>query len=454
MVIRAIGKVSLTPVDAFSARETDMRPANVTCALLAFLGVLLVRPTSAAPEAWWNDGWEARVPIAVEPRPGLLARRPVVLRWGEVAEKLGDASVRLSSLRLVSGGELVPFQVDHRDRSGNLLPPGDLSLDPQDELVFVCPADRQTDLHLYLSEIPKPLLTLPSGMKVTLGKRGAPPQTLSTAGLTVRINGPGLLDLSVNSPANDGRGAAGVSWRGVGLVCPGMNYGVWVNLHPFADRANRWQMAKLLVDGPVRKVVAVPCLDYHNKAQDGTTVLRADVTRFFSMFSDVPLYDVEDVVRCMEVQPSWTATYTDRFFAGHNLDENDVLWDGSSGEFRRFAPKQHYEEAVRTEKIVDGWYGWFDEEERMGLAVFYAAEEGGDRGALPVQTSFQSRWEVWSTENRMSFAYKDLKAPVTLRHRFRLVGLPDVAPELVASEHRLWAGDGAVSVTVGPEERR
>ena len=54
----------------------------------------------------------------------------------------------------------------------------------------------------------------------------------------------------------------------------------------------------------------------------------------------------------------------------------------------------------------------------------------------------------------MSFVYDGLKAPTTLRHRFRVMGLDDVSPEQVAVEYRLWRDDASGSVTVGEVENR
>jgi len=428
------------------------------------LGAVPAEPTVAASAAWWNDRWEARVPIAVEAQSGVLASRPVVLRWGEIAEKLDGSQVALGSLRLADDGALVPFQVDHRNAKGEHLSPGNLTLDPQDELVFVRPSDRRTSLHLYFSRHPRPPVTFPSGVKVASipAHRGQAHRILSTAGLEIGVQGTGLLDLAAHARANYGRGAVvRLMWNRRVLNAQGTNWSVFMSGHPFPTGVeNRWRAVKLLVDGPVRKVVGVSCADSTTKAADGSITLRADVTRYFSMFTGVPLYDVEDLVRCSTVPQNWIATYTDKFHVGRGRDAEDVLWDGSSGSVRKFPladkniAKNNNGGLVSTEEARDRWYAWFDRKQRMGLAVFYGHGQYGDDAPLSVRIGFQAGWEMWSTVNRMSFVYEDLKAPATLRHRFRVVGLDDASPEDVAAECRLWCGQAAGSVTVGEVERR
>ena len=445
-----------------------MKLNELSILLLGCLFVLLAEPTMAEHArfsgAWWNEGWEARVPVAVEPRPGLLLKHPVVLRWGDIAEKLGDVEVMLSSVRLVEDGELVPFQVDHRDAKGDFLPPGNPTLDPEDELVFVTAEDRRAELYLYVSEGPKPPVTFPSGVTVRSLRRGQAHQMLSAAGLEIDVQGTGLLDVSVNVQANSARGSVPrLNWKGVEHNRMGTDWSVFMNGHPFPTGAkNRWQAVKLLVDGPVRKVVGVRCDDSTSKAADGSVVLRADVTRYFSVFADVPLYDVEDVVHCSQVQENWTGTYTNKCHAGHDRDAADVLWDGSSGSVRLLplADKNITREyaasgnLVSTDDVVDRWYAWFDEKERMGLAVFYGHSQNGGEVPLPARIAFAGGWEMWSTVSRASFIYQGLKSPTTLRHRFRVVGLGDASPEQVADEYRLWEEPASAFAGIGKIERR
>ena len=426
--------------------------------LLGCLSALLAEPAAAGSAPWWDDQWEVRVAVTVEARPGLLPQRPVVLRWSEIVEKLGGVKVTLSSLRLVAGRELVPFQVDHRDPVGHFLPPGNLRLDPQDELVFVAPADRRTELYLYVSRGPRQPMTFPSGVTVRSQRRDQAHQLLSTADLQIGVQGTGLLNLSRSTQANYARGAvASVMWKGDRLNSIWQAWVAFMNGHPFtSDELNRWNMVKLLVDGPVRKVLAVRCADATSKGSDGSGPLRADVTRYFSMVSGVPLYDVHEIVRCAEAPPSWTAEYVDTFFRGwSDRSGHEVLWEGSSGEHRRFAPKGDGDEvAVSTDSVVDRWYAWFDENRRRGLAVFYGSSQDDAGTPRPARYGFRAQWHTWATGNQMSFMYEGLQAPTTLRHRFRVVGLDDASPEQVAQEYRLWEEPAAEFVRIGRIERR
>lgn len=441
-----------------------MKLTKLASLLLGCLGAMSAAPGLAASAGWWNDRWETRVPITVETPAGVLRKRPVVLRWDTISKELPDSKVALGSLRLVSHGELVPFQVDHRDANGDFLPPGNLTLDAQDELVFVCPSGRKTSLHIYFSQNPRPPTTFPSGVKAVSVRagRGQAHQILSTAGLKIGVQGTGLPDLSANAQANHGRGSVvRLTWKGIGLNAQGTNWSAFIGRHPFpTSEENRWRVVKLLVDGPVRSVLCVNCKESTTTAKDGSVVLRANVTRYFSMFDGVPLYDVDDIVRCPEVQTHWTGTYTDKYHAGRNRDEHDTLWDGSSGSVRRFPladkdiAKNHTGGLVSTEKALDRWYAWFDRKERMGLTVFYGHSQHGDDIPLPARIHFEAGWEMWSTANRMSFVYANLKAPILLRHRFRVIGLDDVSPEQVAEEYRLWCAETAGFVTLGEVESR
>jgi len=364
--------------------------------------------------------------------------------------------MRISSLRLIAGGEQVPFQIDHRNPAGHLLPPGDLTLDPQDELVFVCLSDRQTTLHLYGSTEPRPSVVFSFGVKVTSVRDGGDRShyVLSRAGLRIGIQGAGALDPAAHAPTNHGRGSVvELTWRGRSAIWPSMNWAVYMNGHPFSIK--RWRSVKLILDGPVRKVVAVEGVGKVVKDKDGAIVRRVDVTRYFSMFAGVPLYDIEDVLQCEQVQPAWTVTYTDRFFAGRARDSSDVLWDGSTGVLRQFrlADRDIKNNStgglVNTKDVSAGWCAWYDTKENQGLAVFYRPA-----GVAVDRVSFESGWELYSSVNRMSFAYNELRTPRSLWHRFRIIGLTGVGSAQVATEHGLWVDDARLPTTIGTLERR
>ena len=423
----------------------------VLCCALACFG----QGARAAPDNWVDQACELRLAIVVQAQPGVLDRRPVIVPWARIAAALDGAKVRLSSLRLIAAGEPVPFQIDHRDPGGDLLPPGNLTLDPQDELVFVCPTDRQTTLHLYGSTEPMPPVVFPAGVEVAAIREGGgrTHYKMSSGGLKIGIQGAGALDLNATTPINLGRGCVvELVWQGQSAIWPTMNWAIFMNGHPYA--IDRWRTVKLVVDGPVRTVIAAHGVGTKVKDKDGTIVRQADVTRYFSMFADVPLYDIEDVVRCTQVQPTWTLTYADRFFAGRGLDANDVLWDGSAGTTRQFVLadkdiKTNRNGGLVGNKEVDaGWCAWYDTEEKSGLAVFYRPV-----GVKVASVGFESGWEYYSAVNRMSFVYDGLQAPTTLRHRFRIVGLAEVHGAEVAAEHSLWADDAGGSVAIGELER-
>ena len=86
---------------------------------------------------------------------------------------------------------------------------------------------------------------------------------------------------------------------------------------------------------------------------------------------------------------------------------------------------------VNTKQVVAGWCAWYDSAERAGLAVFY-----GPVG--PTTVRYDGGWEWYSSVSRMSFAYEGLKAPTTLRHRLRIVGLAGVESKQDETEHDLW----------------
>ena len=439
-----------------------VRPAFMF-SLLGLSAVTTAEPGVILPKEWWNRGWEGRVPISVQAHAGVLSKRPVVLRWGTVAESVRRKDIPLSSLRLVQDGEPVPFQVDHLGAKGEFLLPGDLSLDVQDELVFVCRSDRDAVFHLYFSLRPKPPVAFPSSVEVASVRdgRGQAHYMLSTAGLEVGVQGTGLLDLAAHVQANFGRGAVPhLAWRGLGVNAQGISWGVFMNGHSFpTDRQNRWRV-KLVVDGPVRKVVAVNCANSITETADGVVVLRGDVTRYFSMFGGVPLYDVEEAILCRVVQRTWSGTYTDRFHAGHGRDTRDLLWEGSSGTTRELAladkdvARNHTGSLVSTEQALDRWYAWYDEEEGTGIAVFFDHDQLRGDSPPPARISFEAGWERWSTVNRMRFAYENLEPEVVLRHRFRLVGLAGVSGEAVFREYRAWNDPAVGSVAIGEVEWR
>ena len=455
----------MTKENTFCGKVPGMTSTRAIALFLCCLGLLPGLVACSAQKPWWDVKWEARVPITVEAGGGLLAGRPVILRWGDVSRPLGEARVRLSSLRLIEGDRPIPFQIDHRDAKGDFLLPGNLTLDPQDELVFVCPGGRRTRMYLYISEHPKPLASFTSGVTVTSPRRQRYHRKLATAGMSIAIQGTGQLDLSASSQANSARAAVvELKWKGHTLNNQGMSWGIVVNSHPYpSSEADRWRNVRLLVDGPVRKVVATNCSNSTGKTADGQVTWQANVTRYFSMFAGVPLYDVEDVAHCTVVQPNWTAGYLDQFHAGSSYDEHDVLWDGSTGAVQAFSlaekniSVERIGSLIDTQQVRDSWYAWFDEKQRTGVAVFYGPARpatGADDDATPARIRFRSGWRWYSTNNQMTFTHEGLTAPVTLRYRFRVMGLDDVSPEQVAGEYRLWENPEATSITIGSAERR
>lgn len=417
----------------------------------------------AGPAPWWHAGWEARVPISVAAQPGVLARRPMVLRWQDLyGEQAGGSPPALASLRLVAGGRLVPLQIDHRDTAGRFVAGGDLVLDPQDELVFVAAAAERTEYHLYFSRAPAPALTFPAGVRALEECGGQAHWTMSTAGLAVSVQGTGGADLTANTRENSGRGTVvALRWQGVLANWHAHNWSTVLNRSPFrTDPDNRWSAVTRLIDGPVRTLLSFRCADSVNPTADDGGVLRGEATRYVSMFAGVPLYDVEDVFRCADgTRGDWAGTYTDKFHAGREPDAADTLWDGSGGQpyilplaerdisltsFGRFKAAGGL---LTAAPVVDGWYAWFDDREETGLAVFYAP-------AAAAACRFESGWDMWSHVNRVTFLYQGLKPGDTLRHRFRVVGLGAAAPDQVLREYRVWTGTGPGSISIGKVEHR
>jgi hypothetical protein len=430
---------------------TRSKHVLMLCCALVWCGY----DADAAPDKWADQACEVRVAIVVPLQPGVLKKRPVIVPWARIATVLQGAEVKLSSLRLFSDGTPLAFQVDHRDAEGNLLPAGNVTLDPQDELVFVCAADRQTTVYLYGSAEPRPAITYPSSVQMTAVRQGAGRvhYRLSSGDLSIGIQGAGALDLNATTPINLGRGSVvELKWRGQSAIWPQMNWAVFMNGHPFA--IERWQRVKVIVDGPVHKVVAVQGVGKQHTDKDGVALRRADITRYFSMFAHCPLYDIEDVIACQQVQPQWEMTYTDRFFPGRSRDANDVLWDGSAGTTRQFVLADKDIKTNRSGSLVDnkkvatGWCAWYDTQEETGLTVFYRPE-----GVKLPTVGFKAGWELYSSVNRMSFQYDGLQAPTRLRHRFRIMGLTKVDSKDVAVEYTLWADDAGDSVTIGQLER-
>lgn len=421
----------------------------------------------AAGADWWDDDWELRLPIHVEPAAGVLSMRPVVVRWSQLVAAGAAADVQLSSLRLVREGRPVPFQFDHRDGDGDYVT-GDLGLDEPDELAFIAPGDVATTTYLYLSRAPKLPATFAPGLRPRSRRAGRARShwNLSTAGLAVDVQADGQLDPFANALANHGRGAVvGLVWRGRRLTS-NVNWSIALNQHPLsgpgpADRPNRWRRATCVVNGPVRTIVRLDRPD-HRRVAGERVVLRADATRWFVMFTGVPLYDVHDVIRFHEVPSRWVAGHTDKFLPGGVRDEHDVLWDGSTGTPRRFALADHdvgqhpNGSLVDNEQVADGWYLWLDDVDGTGLAVCYGA--GSDDGldaARPAHVAFRAGWEMWSNVNTVSFVYEALAAPVTVRHRFRVIGVAGVGAEQVAGEHRRFvAGSDGGPVRIGAAEVR
>ncbi len=432
--------------------------------MLGLVALFCLSTPATAVEKWWDARWEARISVTVEAAEGVLPKRPVIIRWGDIAGKAAGAGYLLSSLRLVANGNPVPFQVDHLDAAGHFVGEKDFSLDPQDEIVFVAPAKTRSVLYLYMSKTPMPPPQFPSGVSATATRNSQSHYRLSSGGLTTNVQGTGLLDLSAALPANYGQASVvGLTWKGRSMTGQGSNWSVVMNSCPFpSGPENRWSAVKLVVNGPVRKIVSTSCLDSTIKAADGSVALNADVTRYFSMLAGVPVYDVEDVIECTAAKGEWVGTYSDRLVLGHRPQLDDVLLDGSSGTPRRvvltdksipLTPDGRLDGVgglVETPSVNDGWYAWVNEKDKLGLAVFYGT--GRDANATPSgQLGFSAGWAMWQMNNSMSFSYTGLQPPTILRHRFRVIAMGSEKPDSVAREYRAWE---SAAIKVGSVERR
>jgi len=432
--------------------------------IICMMCIFIAQHAFASTTKWWNTRWEIRIPIVVNATNTTLQNRPISLPWSSIANKLGNTSVRLSSLRLIANGKPIPFQIDSRDADGHYIT-GSMKLGRYDRLVFVAPTRYKTDYFLYMSQKPMPPATFTSSVQVKALRDTQAHQRLSSAGLSIDIQGPPPLDASANPPADYAKGTVtGMTLQGKSLTGQSNNWSVFMNGHPFpTDPMNPWQAAKLIVNGPVHKVVGIRCPNSKTTSADGTTIMQAAVTRYFSMFSNVSAYEVEDIIQCSSAQGDWTGVYIDRLYLGHRPNINDTLWDGSSG-----TPKRHTlssdsiphnssgnfdttGELIISQKTINGWYGWFDEKAKNGIAVFYGSEPTNT--VQPAGIGFRSGWAVWSMENWMTFSYTGLKAPANLRHRFRIIGINATTPELVNNEYEMWKSMSAF-VSIGKIQRR
>ncbi len=432
--------------------------------IIIWLCIYIAQPAFASTAKWWNTMWELRIPIIINATDAAQPNRPISLPWSSLAGKLGNTPVRLSSLRLVADGKSIPFQIDSRDADGHYIA-NRMKLGQYDQLVFVAPAMQKANYFLYMSQKPMPPPTFTSNVQAKALRDAQAHQRLSTAGLSIYIQGPPPLDASANPPANYARGTiTGITWQGKSMTSQNNNWSVFMNGHPFTtDPENPWQAANLIVNGPVHKVVSIRCPNSTIKSTDGTILLQADVTRYFSMFSNVPAYEVEDIIQCSSAHEDWTGTYIDRLYLGHRPNINDTLWDGSSGAPKRYKLSSdslphnsdgNFDttgELISSQNIKNSWYGWYDEKAKNGIAVFYGSYP--TNLIQPYQMSFRSGYAVWSMENWMTFSYTSLKTPVTLRHRFRLIGLSATTPELVNKEYEQWKSTTSF-VSIGKIQRR
>ena len=74
----------MTKENTFCGKVPGMTSTRAIALFLCCLGLLPGLVACSAQKPWWDVKWEARVPITVEAGGGLLAGRPVILRWGDV----------------------------------------------------------------------------------------------------------------------------------------------------------------------------------------------------------------------------------------------------------------------------------------------------------------------------------------------------------------------------------
>ena len=339
-------------------------------------------PARAAEEqAWWHEGWEGRVRLVVPPVP---ARVPVTVA-GDVLRRAGvEGDVPVGSLRVVGPAGEIPCQVDERDGTGELVRHGNRLLDGDDELVFFI--DRRdaavSTYFIYSSRHPRP-----PGKYVSKLRYGRPSGAFNDAvahgtfyvgDLKVSVKGPKLADPMARSKHNYCSGAiSALQWRGHRFISPSRAWMWFIPNHPFGATPSTvtWSLPRLVVDGPVRKVVRMEA-----------TNLPAPVERvrhYVAVYADCGVVDFEEVVEYGAVEEDIKLGFG--FPIGMVPDFVTAAGRGEDLSLRELTEEedaaQREGKAIvvsRSDQETDArpWCAWHSPARRVGLALFFAKTHG------------------------------------------------------------------------------
>lgn len=411
---------------------------------------------AADNRAWWHEGWEHRVKLVIPPAPG-SGRLPVTIA-GSVLRQAGvEGDVPVGSLRVVGSPGEIPCQVDERDGTGELIRHGNRLLDDDDELVFFIDCrDVAASYFIYFSRHPRP-----PGKYVSKLRYGRPSGAFNDAvahgtfyagDLKVSVKGPKLTDPMARSKHNYCSGAiSALQWRGHRFISPSRAWTWFIPNHPFGATPSTviWSLPKLIVDGPVRKVV---CLE-----ATGLPAPVESVRHYVAVYADRGVVDFEEVIEYGAVEKDiklslgfpigMVPDFVTASGSGEGLARRELT------EEERSAQREGKVVVVsRSDQATDArpWWAWCSPARRVGLATFFAKHAGSGRGLMDGER-WSSLTYVRRDQNhtRVTLGFVPQK---TVRHAMRFCCIEDF--DGVPLHFRVWSDASLGWARLGRVETR
>jgi len=361
----------------------------------------------------------------------------------------------VASLRLWRKGARLAMQVEQRDGAGEILTKANGVLDDDDRVYCAVPAAvKAVAIYIYYDAPTAKTVSYAPAIPPKRDKKKPYGVTLSAGGLTIGVRGGGL-GAGVKKRRNFGRAALCLfEWRGQPLA--DIQRG-WLNYFPRATASSMdgplWSEPEVIAAGPVRTVLRLRCKGVRF-VKNGKPYLTGDITRTFALWAACPVVDVTETVRYKATSFEHEWPYGMTIVTGKALDTDDMLLVPLAGKPRAWPilpdlatyKKTPYHNVYITDNPEEGWLGWIDLKEKIGLATFYEklpAIEARRRWvtyrpalhpSVYVRTNPNGRLEV-----RLKIRDRALRCRGRYQRELRYVGLHEESPEAVKMLYQTWS---------------
>ncbi len=350
-------------------------------------------------DSWWNSRWNRRCRLRIEGKNTTVINLPIIITGREIKNLAGSENVSLGSLRIVSGNEEIPVQVDEFDNG--ILPavsPNHI-LDDNDQLVFqVTIPSSGIELWLYWSTEPLPPPAYPCRIFSSVAMDPEIYQhdfQMWNDDVFLGLRGPARgHDSTRNSMENWGAGC--LVWLDF-FRKPVLHFRhSWSSIFPLGaicsspgPDASGWQHPQLVAAGPVRVAAGTSLSAATVKTSSGE--FKVDVQHLVWLYEKPAIVCFEEFILPVEEGKNFRQEFSFGFsFSGQ---AGEFLWYSQKGKSFAFTPEAESLRLAEEGKIIascsdlEDWFAFYSSQEKTGYAYFLKPAEQEEKR----QNDFYSR---------------------------------------------------------------